>query len=539
MIKRYKSWWLLALFFAASVIMTYPAFSGHFMKLTMDGGIHLSRMESIFEMIKMGKLPPLVNFIGLGNHGNAFNGMYPWVSMAIFFVLPRFFLTSPMYALFASYVLINIATLFNAYLLTRELSKDTRIRLFATLFYGFNAYHLTLLFSRNAVGEALAYTFAPLVLLGCFQIWRGRTRGILHIALGMGMIANSHVISLFLMVLFLVVLEFSRLILKKITWQEIINFVIAGGLAVLIGFYSITNIIKISRANHLYTPGKKLVPIQVSEMVTNVLNNSIQDKSEVFNIGLIGLGILLFLLIQLFRHQKLQSWNGWGLLAIVLFILTTAWLPFQKPWVINSIFGNIQFLGRILSLIILSLVIAITLYLTQNHKYNVFMLTFTSVLLIVMGIGSVSQFHWKKNDDPIRYYVNNKNLVATAHTEGYGFKDYAVANSKGDILYLRANTPIKKYKGTGDEATFVVNASHRRATIPINLYKNVEYQIYVDGKKIKQFKCAKILSLALSRRNHKIKLIAKAGLSEYITMLISVVSVVVCSGLLLRRRYIH
>ena len=539
MIKRYKSWWLLALFFAASVIMTYPAFSGHFMKLTMDGGIHLSRMESIFEMIKMGKLPPLVNFIGLGNHGNAFNGMYPWVSMAIFFVLPRFFLTSPMHALFASYVLINIATLFNAYLLTRELSKDTRIRLFATLFYGFNAYHLTLLFSRNAVGEALAYTFAPLVLLGCFQIWRGRTRGILHIALGMGMIANSHVISLFLMVLFLVVLEFSRLILKKVTWQEIINFVIAGGLAVLIGFYSITNIIKISRANHLYTPGKKLVPIQVSEMVTNVLNNSIQDKSEVFNIGLIGLGILLFLLIQLFRHQKLQSWNGWGLLAIVLFILTTAWLPFQKPWVINSIFGNIQFLGRILSLIILSLVIAITLYLTQNHKYNVFMLTFTSVLLIVMGIGSVSQFHWKKNDDPIRYYVNNKNLVATAHTEGYGFKDYAVANSKGDILYLRANTPIKKYKGTGDEATFVVNASHRRATIPINLYKNVEYQIYVDGKKIKQFKCAKILSLALSRRNHKIKLIAKAGLSEYITMLISVVSMVICSGLLLRRRYIH
>lgn len=184
-------------------------------------------------------------------------------------------------------------------------------------------------------------------------------------------------------------------------------------------------------------------------MVTNVLNNSIQDKSEVFNIGLIGLGILLFLLIQLFRHQKLQSWNGWGLLAIVLFILTTAWLPFQKPWVINSIFGNIQFLGRILSLIILSLVIAITLYLTQNHKYNVFMLTFTSVLLIVMGIGSVSQFHWKKNDDPIRYYVNNKNLVATAHTEGYGFKDYAVANSKGDILYLRANTPIKNIRELG------------------------------------------------------------------------------------------
>ncbi|OIM96425.1 hypothetical protein BIY40_08445 [Pediococcus acidilactici] len=539
MIKRYKSWWLLALFFAALVIMTYPAFSGHFMKLTMDGGIHLSRMESIFEMIKMGKLPPLVNFIGLGNHGNAFNGMYPWVSMAIFFVLPRFFLTSPMHALFASYVLINIATLFNAYLLTRELSKDTRIRLFATLFYGFNAYHLTLLFSRNAVGEALAYTFAPLVLLGCFQIWRGRTKGILHIALGMGMIANSHVISLFLMVLFLVVLEFSRLILKKITWQEIINFVIAGGLAVLIGFYSITNIIKISGLNHLYMPEKKLEPIIVSEMVTSVLNNTIQDKSGEFNIGLIGLGILLFLVVQLFRSQKMQRWSIWSLVTVFLFVLTTTWIPLQKPWIVNSIFGNIQFLGRMLSLIVLSLVVAITLYLNQNRMRNDLMLIFASVLLLLMGIGSVSQFHWKKNDDPVRYYVNNQNLVLTSHTEGHGYRDYALANPKGKILYLYANTPIKNYKGTGNTATFTVDVNYERATIPIDLYKNVEYQIYVDGKKIKQFKCAKILSLSLSRRNHKIKLIAKAGLSEYITMLISVVSMVICSGLLLRRRYIH
>ncbi|WP_161804863.1 hypothetical protein, partial [Clostridioides difficile] len=158
---------------------------------------------------------------------------------------------------------------------------------------------------------------------------------------------------------------------------------------------------------------------------------------------------------------------------------------------------------------------------------------------LLMGIGSVSQFHWKKNDDPVRYYVNNQNLVLTSHTEGHGYRDYALASPEGKILYLYANTPIKNYKGTGNTATFTVDANYERATIPINLYKNVEYQIYVDGKKIKQFKCAKILSLSLSRRNHKIKLIAKAGLSEYITMLISVVSMVICSGLLLRRRYIH
>ncbi|MEO4706698.1 hypothetical protein ABHW52_03735 [Pediococcus pentosaceus] len=77
----------LTIFVITAIIVTLPAFSGNFLKLTMDGGIHLSRLESVFGAFSVGKLPPLVNFIGLGDHVNAFNGMYPWFSTALFFYI--------------------------------------------------------------------------------------------------------------------------------------------------------------------------------------------------------------------------------------------------------------------------------------------------------------------------------------------------------------------------------------------------------------------------------------------------------------------
>ena len=73
---------MLALFFLVlAFISTYPAFMGHFFKLTMDGQIHLIRFESIADAIRNKELPPIVNFMGFGNVGEVFNGMYPWLSL--------------------------------------------------------------------------------------------------------------------------------------------------------------------------------------------------------------------------------------------------------------------------------------------------------------------------------------------------------------------------------------------------------------------------------------------------------------------------
>lgn len=520
----------LTIFVITAVIVTLPAFSGNFLKLTMDGGIHLSRLESVFGAFSVGKLPPLVNFIGLDNHVNAFNGMYPWFSTALFFTLPRLILGSPMQSMFIGYILLNLVTMLNAYLLVKELSSDNIVRIFSAIFYGVNAYHLTLLFSREALGEAVAYTFAPLVILGCLRIWNRRNKGPIYLAIGMGMIANSHVISLFLIFLLLIILEVVRIILKKVDLVEIKSFFIGGLITILIGSYSLFNIMKITIANNMHTPNKGLAPIIPSKMLVAVFDNSIQDDRHIFNIGLIGLVLILFLCVELFKKSKVGDWTPWASLAVILFICSTSWLQLEKTRATDSVFGNIQFLGRILALIVLLMTVAVTIYVEEQKSYNKYMLIGTSILLVLMGISSISQYHLRKNDDPIRYYVSNSHgFSKIAYTQPHGKGDYALVEVKnGGMLTAKANTRIENYKSTFDSANFNVNARNGITTVPINMYKNVDYHLYVDGKKKKFQSNKKILTINLKKGNHKIKLVSKAGYSEYISMFISCVSLIGC-----------
>ena len=133
---------MLVLFFLVlAFISTYPAFIGHFFKLTMDGQIHLMRFESVADAIRNKELPPIVNFEGYGNVGAIFNGMYPWLS-GLVFIIPRVLLSSPMHALFMGFYLLNILTILNTYLLVRKLSHNYYIRLIGVVLYQLNAYHL-------------------------------------------------------------------------------------------------------------------------------------------------------------------------------------------------------------------------------------------------------------------------------------------------------------------------------------------------------------------------------------------------------------
>ena len=98
-------------------ISTYPAFFNHSFKLTWDGPIHLWRFEAISDALRNGKLPPIVNFMGYGNVGEAFNGIYPWLTSLIF-VIPRIIFTNkPLLALFVGFYLLNTLTILNAYLI--------------------------------------------------------------------------------------------------------------------------------------------------------------------------------------------------------------------------------------------------------------------------------------------------------------------------------------------------------------------------------------------------------------------------------------
>ena len=488
---------MLALFFLVlAFISTYPAFIGHFFKLTMDGQIHLIRFESVADAIKNKELPPIVNFMGYGNVGEVFNGMYPWLS-GLVFIIPRVLVDSPMHALFISFYLLNIVTILNTYLLVRKLSKNYYIRLIGIVLYQLNTYHLTLMYSRNALGEALAYTFLPLVMLGCYLIWNNEKLGILYLALGMGMIINSHMISSILAFLLIIIAEIYRIFTRKLSLKEIGYFISAGILTITVMIFTVANIANISLQNRIATTWRGLNSIDMWESLKAMLQNDIADKSVIFNIGIICFTLLSILLGIAIVSKVDGSWKVYILGAGIVYILTLNIVPLPTNLAQTSI-GMIQFTGRLLSIVMILLTMGCVLLLeTNSNGINMkSSLIFLFMIMSMLTVGSVRTYHNTINDDPIRYYINDNNYIKEISEPREGATDYALINRNKQAI-INGITPKYSVSKVNYDS-IILKMEKETNKIPFFLYKGVPYEVKVNDKNTK-IKVGSILKLKVKR----------------------------------------
>ena len=507
---------LLIFFLLLALISTYPAFIGHTFRLTWDGQIHLIRFESVADAIKNKELPPIVNFMGYGNVGEVFNGMYPWLS-GLIFIIPRVLLNSPMHALFIGFYLLNILTILNAYLLVRKLSKNYYIRLIGIVLYQLNAYHLTLMYSRNALGEALAYTFLPLVMLGCYLIWNNEKLGILYLALGMGMVTNSHMISSILALLLIVVAELYRIISRKISLKEIYHIVSAGFLSIPLVTFTIINIGNIALKNRIATTWRGIGAIDMWETLQAMLQNDITEKSTIFNIGIICFILLSILLVIAVTSKNNGKWKGYILGAGTVYILTLNVIPLPTK-LSQSPVGVIQFTGRLLSIVMLLLTIGCVLFLKVNSdKINVKSSSiFLFMIMSLLTVGSVRTYHNAINNN----MVNDSNYIKKISTPDSGWGDYILINKNKQPILSQGIPKSNIAKVSYDGITLRIDEKANQ--VPFLLYKGIPYEVKVNGKNTK-IKVGSILKLKV-KRGDMIQISSKATWWNYLTFGISVLT---------------
>ena len=507
---------LLIFFLLLALISTYPAFIGHTFRLTWDGQIHLIKFESVADAIKNKELPPIVNFMGYGNVGEVFNGMYPWLS-GLVFIIPRVFVDSPMHALFISFYLLNIVTILNTYLLVRKLSKNYYIRLIGIVLYQLNTYHLTLMYSRNALGEALAYTFLPLVMLGCYLIWNNEKLGILYLALGMGMIINSHMISSILAFLLIIIAEIYRIFTRKLSLKEIGYFISAGILTIPIMIFTVANIANISLQNRIATTWRGINSIDMWESLKAMLQNDITEKSTIFNIGIICF-ILLSILFGIAVVSKVDGdWKMYILGAGVVYILTLNVIPLPTK-LSQSPVGVIQFTGRLLSIVMLLLTIGCVLFLKVNSdKINVKSSSiFLFMIMSLLTVGSVRTYHNAMNNN----MVNDSNYIKKISSPNSGWGDYILINKNKQPILSQGIPKSNIVKVSYDGITLRVDKKANQ--VPFLLYKGIPYEVKVNGKNTK-IKVGSILKLKVKRED-MIQISSKATWWNYLTFGISILT---------------
>lgn len=534
LMKKYANLVLIIILFGIiSALATYFAVSHGYFVLNWDGYIHLTRFEDVYLSLKNGDLPPLVNLVGFGNAGHAFNSMYPWIT-ALILILPRFLFANPILALAVGMFVVNFLTVINTYILVRELTNRILLRLLGCVLYVFSTYHFILLYTRVALGEALAYTFLPLVLAGCIRIWNKTYKySYSFIGLGVGMIVNSHLISAAMIIILIIGTEIIRLLLKKVTFLEVITFCKAMILSILVGLYSIVNVLFMEFNNNFFEIAHGLSTVSAMDMLTTSLNNTIQEQNSAFNMGIINIILVIFVTIFcLYKKETKSRVYVYSLLIMIFIIFGWISVDFLK----NTFLSNIQFLGRLLGLISLFIVISLIIQLEESKFKVNSVIYFLMFIVVIFNISALRNYHRDYGNDSSStlIQINKKNYMDSTVYKGMRLRDYVPKNVANNIFDGKYHS-LEVKKESYDELSGIVNVRKNGIyTINFAVCGGVPYKFKVNGKKVSNNGENGELKLALNAGENVVSITTRTPKFCYVTFGITCITMLVISVFLLK-----
>ncbi|KRN20479.1 hypothetical protein IV79_GL000534 [Pediococcus claussenii] len=552
-IVRFSGHTLFSLLFIVilAFLSVYSAFSGHFFANSYDGMVHIARIESVFQAVKNFRVPSLINFIGFGHQGLALNAMYPWITLLIF-VIPKVILHNVILAFASGFFILNLITIFNTYLLAKYLSDDSWVQWLGVFAYQFNAYHLQVMYARVALGEAFGYAFLPLVLLGLFKIWNHEKSGILYVAFGMSLIANSHVLSLVMAAMFILVVEIIRILQIKASWSEVRFLMYSALLAIVMSIYSIYNIIVFTFYNKMVSPAPSVIALDPGISFSKMMSNDFTQSGNGANMGFAIMMLLGILLISMSQISKPENWSPWILSSVVMLILLQDWFPWSR--LIGTPVQLFQFLMRFLVLVAICFTVGLILFFNRTSTAVRPFMVVMSMFIFFIGTMGTYQLHqrfrenylWAKKHtkpsikvktDKLHYLTSNNYEANTGDRQLYEYH-LEKSNSVGKVSYktsgaelihlnnLRANfdfkgaESFKNLKATDQEAVFGFKQKHARVVkIPVVGYKNVDFSVKVNGKKTVFWRSEGQLKTKLPAGSSKI-LVSVADSSKHIGLLV-------------------
>lgn len=255
-LEKYRT---IAILVGIGVAASFPLFcnalmSGH------DIAFHLARIEGIYQALRAGEFPVKVNPIQAAGYGSLSATMYPQLFLYPFALL-RFARVSLMLCFKLLLLCINIGAALLAYFGARRICHSERIGWVCSLLYTFSLYRLNDVLYRCAVGEALAMTFLPLILWGCYEVFWGDHRKWYLLMLGMTAVVQSHVLTTEICVVLLAAEAIIFIVSRRKTdmWKRLFSCIKAAFCTLLLNISFLVPF--------LYFSGQELVVMQMDPNV--------------------------------------------------------------------------------------------------------------------------------------------------------------------------------------------------------------------------------------------------------------------------------
>lgn len=186
-----------------------------------DGDIeyHITRIQSLADSMEAGIFPVKVH----ANMGNAFGYGSGLFYSNLFLYIPAFLILIGVNIILAYrifLILITIAVFATVYLATKHIVKNKYAALFSATLVISSHYFFMNIIQRAAIGEALAYIFLPLIIVGMYDVFYNNFKKPIYLIVGFVGIIYSHIISIVIALVYCIV--FSLIHIKQLLNKEII-----------------------------------------------------------------------------------------------------------------------------------------------------------------------------------------------------------------------------------------------------------------------------------------------------------------------------
>ena len=209
-----------------ALFVSYPLYNDYLV-YSHDINFNLVRIEGLKEAIGNFQIPARIHPIENNGYGYATSLLYPELFLYVPAIL-RLLNTSMVFSFKIFLVLINLAAVVSMYLCVKNISKSTTSGIIGAIIYAVANYRLENVFTRAAVGEALALAFLPIAIWGLYELLVGNKKKWYICVIGITFVIQSHVLSSILTAILCGILGvyFIKNIIKEKRYKEILLTVV-------------------------------------------------------------------------------------------------------------------------------------------------------------------------------------------------------------------------------------------------------------------------------------------------------------------------
>lgn len=383
-----------------------------------DFYFHYRRLHTLIDSFQHGTFPVYIDHANVDGYGYFTKGFYSDVILIPFALTGLF--TSTYFAYDTMVFTMTVLCGVFMYQVVKVMYKSSFTASVSSILYTFAVYRLYDVYQRAALGEALSFTFLPLVFLGLFYIIHGDYKKWYILAIGYSLLVFTHVISsvlMFVTLLIILAIYYKPMIREP---KRIGYLFLAGIVTVIVtSYYIFPSIEQISSNTFFYeSAGKAGYGKSGFDLVLwGFISGIAYPEMHIWT----GIGVVLTLVIflRLFikgnKSKELKSVDIGVLMGLCFIVAISKIFPWGTfPF---SLIGFIQYPWRLYEFITYFFAIAGAYYMTILFVRNRSRLIAFSVIILATMITTFIQsenYKYLYDKDVLQIYERDSDENPTA-----------------------------------------------------------------------------------------------------------------------------